>query len=590
MPFANFVSSPELTDDGDQFDTRVDYRGDGLSVTSRYSFADRRLFEPFAGPGFSAVPGFGNDVPRRAQSFVVSATSQAGSRWLNEARVAWTRVASGVFQEGQGTSLNRQVGLPELSANPRDWGLSLINVAGYASLGHEFNNPQDSRTNHWQIADTLTWTTGRHLVRFGGEVRLLRQEAFRDVQARGLLTFTNQAFTGNGLADLLLGLPTVTVGATLDNPQNLQASSYAAFVQDSLEVSPTLTVSAGVRYELNMPPVDANNRVNLYDPATGTLVPVGTGDMPRAGYEADRNNFAPRLGVAWTARESTVVRGGYGISYDQAALAPNEFLYFNAPYFNLNTYFTLPASYMLTLFDPFPADFPLPLPKSATAVDPDLRTGHLHHWNVSVQQRLGRRQTVEVAYVGSLGRNLVARPGHQSTGAVAGPVQPPPEPALRRHPDDRIAGAVALQRPRASVRSAARSRRLGDGVLHAWQVDGRRLVVFLERGRREFSDGQQQSRSGMGTIEFRRATPVHARRVVADSDRPQPPVPAGRFRRDLPRQLGPLRRRRAAERPAIHRGHSSGHRQQQYRPRQSRLRIERPAERCRRPVGRRSRA
>ncbi|HYN06684.1 MAG TPA: TonB-dependent receptor [Vicinamibacterales bacterium] len=407
-PFANFVSSAELTDDVDQFDTRVDFRGDRLMLTSRYSFSDRRFFEPFAGPGFSAVPGFGNDVPRRAQSFVVSATSQAGRRWLNEARVAFTRVAAGVQQEGQGESLNRQVGLPELSANPRDWGLSLINVAGYSSLGHEYNNPQDSQTNHWQISDTLSWTTGRHQVRFGGEVRLLRQQAFRDVQARGLLSFTSQAFTGNALADLLLGLPTATVGATLDNPQDLRASSYAAFVQDSFEVSPTLTVSAGMRYELNVPPVDAEDRVNLYDPATGSLVPVGQGGMPRAGYEADRNNFAPRLGLAWTARPSTVVRGGYGISYDQAALAPNEFLYFNSPYFDLNTYFTLPGLYTLTLFDPFPAQFPLPLPKSATAVQRDLRTGFLHHWNASVQRRVGQRTTVEVGYVGSLGRNLVA--------------------------------------------------------------------------------------------------------------------------------------------------------------------------------------
>jgi carboxypeptidase family protein len=408
VPFANFVSSPELVDDVDQFDTRVDYRGDRLMLTSRYSFADRRLFEPFAGAGFAVVPGYGNDVPRRAQSFVVSATSQAGSKWLNEARVAWTRVASGVFQEGQGTSLNMQVGLPELSTNPRDWGLSLINVAGYSSLGHEFNNPQHSRTNHWQLADTATWTSGRHLVRFGGEVRLVGQEAFRDVQARGLLSFTSQAFTGNALADLLLGLPTVTVGATLDNPQNLQASSYAAFAQDSIEVSPTVTVLAGMRYELHVPPVDANNRVNLYDPATGTLVPVGVGDMPRAGYEADVNNFAPRLGVAWTARESTVVRGGYAIAYDQAALAPNEFLYFNSPYFDLNTYFTIPSQYVLTLNDPFPEHFPLPLPKSATAVDRNLRTGYLHQWNASVQQRLGTRRTIEVAYVGSLGRSLVA--------------------------------------------------------------------------------------------------------------------------------------------------------------------------------------
>ena len=458
-PFANFVSSPELIDDVDQFDTRVDYRSDGLMVTTRYSFSDRRFFEPFAGPGFAAVPGFGNDVPRRAQSFVASATKQAGTRLLNEARVAFTRVASSVLQEGQGVSINQEVGLPDLSANPRDWGLSLINVAGYSSLGHEFNNPQQGRTNHWQIADTLTWTSGRHLVRFGGEVRFLNQEAFRDVQARGLLSFTNQAFTGNGLADLLLGLPTVTVGATLDNPQHLQASSYAAFVQDSLEVSPTLTVSAGVRYELNMPPVDADNRVNLYDPATGTLVPVGTGDMPRAGYEADLNNFAPRLGVAWTARESTVVRGGYGISYDQAALAPNEFLYFNAPYFNLNTYFTVPGLYTLTLFDPFPAQFPLPLPKSATAVDRNLRTGFLHHYNVSVQQRWGNRRTVEVGYVGSLGRNLIA------ARDINQPAPSPVRPNLRPNPQfDDITMIESRARSRFNALEMRLDQRLDRGV------------------------------------------------------------------------------------------------------------------------------
>jgi hypothetical protein len=427
-PFANFVSSPALTDDVDQFDTRVDYRGDGLAVTARYSFSDRRFFEPFAGPGFSAVPGFGNGVPRRAQSFVVSATKQVGGRLLNEGRVAFTRVASSVAQEGQGVSVNQEVGLPDLSANPRDWGLSLVNVAGFSSLGHEFNNPQQGRTNHWQIGDTLTWTAGRHLVRFGGEARLVRQEAFRDVQSRGLLSFTSQAFTGNALADLLLGLPTVTVGATLDNPQNLRASSYAAFVQDSFEVSPTVTLSAGIRYELNVPPVDAGDRVTLYDPATGAIVPVGTGGMPRAGFEADRNNVAPRLGLAWTARESTVLRGGYGVSYDQAALAPNEFLYFNAPYFNLNTYFTVPGLYTLTLFDPFPAEFPLPLPKSATAVDRHLRTGFLHHYNLSVQQRWGARRTVEIGYVGSLGRNLIA------ARDINQPAPGPQRPNLRPNP------------------------------------------------------------------------------------------------------------------------------------------------------------
>ncbi len=408
-PFANFVSSPTLEDDVNQFDVRMDGRTDRLAVTSRFSFSDRHLFEPFAGPSFALVPGFGNEVPRRAQNLAVSAIYQLGNGVSTEARMGWTRVSSSVRQEGQGTSLNQQVGLPELSTDPRDWGLSLISVTGFSPLGHEFNNPQESTTHMWQFSDTLHWTRGAHQVKVGGDLRFLRQQAFRDVQARGLLQFTNQAFTGNALADLLLGLPSVTVGAQVDNPQDLRTHSYALFAQDTMRVSSALTLSAGLRYEFHAPPVDAADRVTLYDTATGQIVPVGAGEMPRGGYLPDRNNLAPRLGAAWAVRPSTIVRGGYGVSYDQAALAPNEFLYFNAPFFDLGTFFSLQnPPYLLTLFDPFPADFPIPVPDSATTVQRDLKTAYLHDFNVSVQQQLGPRRLLEVAYIGTRGRNLIA--------------------------------------------------------------------------------------------------------------------------------------------------------------------------------------
>jgi hypothetical protein len=420
-PFANFVSSPTLEEDVNQFDVRTDVRANRLSITSRFSFSDRQLFEPFAGPSFSLVPGYGNDVPRRAANLAVSAFYQLGNGLSNEARLGWTRVSSAVRQQGLGTSLNRQVGLPELSDQPRDWGLSLISVTGFSPIGHEFNNPQESTTNMWQFSDTVHWTRGRHQLKFGGDLRLLRQEAFRDVQARGLLQFTNQAFTGNALADLLLGLPSVTVGARVDNPQDLRTHSYALFAQDTMRLTGAVTLSAGLRYDFHAPPVDAEDRVTLYDPAIGQVVPVGTESMPRGGYVPDRNNVAPRLGAAWAVRPATVVRGGYGISYDQAALAPNEFLYFNAPFFDLSTFFSLQnPPYLLTLSDPFPADFPVPLPDSATTVQRDLRSAYLHDFNVSVQQQFGGSRLVEIAYVGSRGRNLVAaRDINQPTPSLA---------------------------------------------------------------------------------------------------------------------------------------------------------------------------
>ncbi|HUF48403.1 MAG TPA: TonB-dependent receptor [Vicinamibacterales bacterium] len=424
---ANFVSSPALADDTDQFDVRIDRAGRSQWMV-RYSFANRALFEPFAGPTFAAVPGFGTSVPRRAQNLVVSATTPLGGAMVNEVRAGWTRVKLGAFHEGQGTSLNQELGLPELSDDPRDFGLSYITVAGFSPLGDEFNNPQESTTNMLHVSDSLSWTRGRHLVRRGGEVRLLGQDAYRDVQSRGFLQFTNQAFTGNGLADLLLGLPTVTGGAIVDNPQDLRTHSYALFVQDSIQVASHVTFTAGLRYEFNQPPVDRNNRVTLYDPESGTIVPVGQGGVPRGGYRPDRNNVAPRLGLAWSLSDSTVLRGGYGISYDQASLAPNEFLYFNSPYFDLNLFFSLPPDFLLTLTDPFPAGFPLPLPDSATAVQRDLATGYLHQWNVSLAQQLGRTRSVELAYVGSRGRSLVAARDINQPAPSTSPFNPRPNP------------------------------------------------------------------------------------------------------------------------------------------------------------------
>ena len=160
-------------------------------------------------------------------------------------------MAIGVFPENPAID-NASVGLPELSANPRDAGLSFITVAGYSPLGHEYNNPQESASDTFQLVDTLTWTRGAHLVKAGGEWYGVRQEAFRDVQARGFLAFSQQGYTGNALADLLLGLPVLTGGARLDNPQHLRAQTWSLFVHDDWRARPTLTLTAGVRYDYDV--------------------------------------------------------------------------------------------------------------------------------------------------------------------------------------------------------------------------------------------------------------------------------------------------------------------------------------------------
>lgn len=407
-PLANYVSSPNLEDRNDHFDVRLDRPSGGrLDLSARYSFSDRTLLEPFAGSGFSLVPGYGNTLDRRAQNVVASGVSVITPRLLNEARFGYTRVANQVNQEGQGTSINRQVGLPELSANPRDWGLSFITLTGYSPLGQEYNNPQKGITDAFQFVDTLTWSPGAHLVKTGFDVRTVRQDAFRDVQARGQLAFTPFAYTGNALADLLMGLPTITVGAALDNPQQLRTENVGLFIQDQWRATSMLTLTAGVRYELTSAPVDAADRATIYHQSARSLVAVGAGGVPRAGYESDRNNVAPRLGFAWSATPDTVVRGAYGIYYNQAALAPSEGLYFSDPYFHLDFFFPAQGLPPLTLYDPFPANYPIPSPQSGFTFQRDLKTPYLQHFSVGVQRQLGAARSVEAAYVGSRGSSLI---------------------------------------------------------------------------------------------------------------------------------------------------------------------------------------
>jgi hypothetical protein len=408
VPLQNFVSSPTQRDRNDSFDARLDHRiGQRGDLIFRYSFGDRNLFEPFTGPNFALVPGFGDAVKRRSQNVMAALTHVLSPNLVNETRVALSRVASAVNQEA--SRRNSALGLPVISPNARDAGLSFITVTGFSPLGDEGNNPQNSVTNVYQVLDTASYVRGSHLIKFGADIRFTQQNAFRDVESRGRLQFSPFAqISGNALADLLLGFPLLTSVARVDNPQHLRTHSYNFFFNDSFRVRPRLTLTAGLRYEFNSPPVDAADRANVYDLAARSLVRVGTMAVPRGGFVADKNNFAPRVGFAWTLgrNELTVLRAGYGIYYDQSPLAPGEALYFNSPYFDNNIFFSLPGL-PLTLDNPFPAFFPFPFPDSALAIQRDLRTAYMQHWNFNIQQQLNDNSVLEVAYVGSKGTKLL---------------------------------------------------------------------------------------------------------------------------------------------------------------------------------------
>jgi len=410
VPGANFVSSPPLTDSVHHFDVRLDHSfRPSDDLFARYSFADDDLFEPFAGSsGDAAVPGYGLQIPSRSQNAVLGETHIFTPALVGELHLTFNRVSNGDFPQGQGTSINRQLGLPELSTNPRDWGLTLISVNGFSPLGDEPTSPEHGTTNTYQVAGNATWTRGRHLAKFGFDLRLLQQNAYRDIESHGFFNFTG-LLLGNPLEELLLGAPTETGGATENNPQHLRSRGYDFFATDTWRVRPDLALTLGLRYEYNSPAVDAANRADVYNLATDSLVQLGQSGFPRGGYNPDSHNLAPRIGLAWSpgGRNTTVFRAAYGIHYDQSPLAPGEGLYFSAPYYNFNVYYPVQGLVNLSLTNPFPSNFPFPYPGSAIAFQRDLHTPYVQQWNFGIQRQLGKSRVFEIAYVGSKGTHLI---------------------------------------------------------------------------------------------------------------------------------------------------------------------------------------
>jgi hypothetical protein len=409
-PGGNYVSSPIQRRREDRFDSRIDHSFAVKSrLISRFSFSDLDLYEPFSGPAFSSIAGYGVNIDRRAQNFMIGEDHIFSPSLINQVRFAVNRIAFGAMQEQRTTGSNQNVGIPELSDNPRDYGLSFIRVSGYSPIGDEYNNPQHSVTNVFQFTDTFHYAVRKHLFKFGFDFRALQQNAFRDVQARGFLNFTG-LITGNSIADLLMGLPTVTGGARIDNPQHLRTKSWNFFLHDSYRVRRNITLQLGLRYEYNAPPVDRYDRANTYDQVSQTLVPVGQGDIPRSVYNPDRNNWAPRVGVAWALDEddTALLHAGYGIYYDQSSLAPGEGLYFNLPYYDFRLYFPSESYPYLFIHDPFPADYPFESPSTALGFDPELRTPYFQQWNLTFERQFGTDSLLELAYVGSKGTKILS--------------------------------------------------------------------------------------------------------------------------------------------------------------------------------------
>ncbi|HTM87145.1 MAG TPA: TonB-dependent receptor [Terriglobales bacterium] len=348
-------------------------------------------------------------------------------------------------------NITGNLGIAGVSQNPFDWGLPNISLTNFGPIND--TNPLLQRDQTWSFSDFMIWRQGRHTVRWGGDFRRIQLNTETDNNARGSFTFTgvntaemisSKALPGTGydFADFLLGLPQLTAVQYGSNNYHFRGNSWDIFLQDDWRLRGNLTVNFGLRYEYFSPFLETNNQIANLDLAPNLLACAGlqiacvtrvlpgqsglfNGEFPATLVRPDRNNFAPRLGIAWKALSNTVVRAGYGINYNTSAYSDlAQQLAFQPPFSLSSTNIASPLL-PLTLQNGFPA----PPPQTITntyAVDPNYRLGYVQIWNLDVQQELTPTILVNVDYTGTKGTRLdiVEAPNRTATGLLLPGVQP----------------------------------------------------------------------------------------------------------------------------------------------------------------------
>jgi hypothetical protein len=394
--------APVGLNDVNQALVKVDRVAGGRQVFARYSLANESQFnpfDPFIDP--TNVPGFGSDVHTRGQNLAAGLTHVLSDRAVFELRLGFNRFTSAIIQEHQDDDVTGRLGIRGVAEGPGQTGRPGILLGILDPLSAPYNTPQDRRGTTLQAAGSVTWLRGPHSLRAGGDIRQFDLDFFLDLFARGSFTFVG--LSGNPFADLLMGVPFVSLRQNPDavSDTRLRTRALTAYLQDDWKIGQHLTLNLGLRYELTQPPYEAENRFSFPDLASGTFVQAGTQGVPRAGYGWDRNDLAPRIGAAWQpfGRADTVVRGGYGVFYDAGILNLNTLPRYNPPQFGFDI-----------VVGPRPLEDAFGSGVSAfnqvNTIETPFKDAFYHEFSISVQRELQPDLLVEAAYVGSRGRNL----------------------------------------------------------------------------------------------------------------------------------------------------------------------------------------
>jgi hypothetical protein len=400
----NYLGNPISTTAQNEASARVDRRlTENSQLTLRYSYGRQNLFEPYAETN-TELPGFGDYVFNRSHNALIQYQQTLSPRTINSILAGFNRAVRQIFAQNYKTNVNTLWGVNYLPTVPRDFGYPGISVTGYSNVGDAISLPIDRADNTFQLGDNLTLIRGAHSIKIGGELRDLQLNGYIEEYARGQMDFSG-ALTTTGIGDLLLGLPTLGIHSQYTGPQTLRTKAWSGYFQDDWKVTRNLTLNLGVRYEYDSPATDPTNRMATFDFQTGQTVQVGTDGFSRSGTRPKEDDFAPRVGFAWSPMSHTVIRGGYGIYYDSGMFVVNSSLYFNPPYFTTSVYFPSATS-LITLANPFATSNGFVPPAALSIISPDFVPAYVQQWNFNIQHEVERVGTFTIAFAGSKGTDL----------------------------------------------------------------------------------------------------------------------------------------------------------------------------------------
>jgi len=410
----NYVNVQDTLTDWDQGSGRIDY-----TISQKDTVFGRFTQEALN----STEPGLtfygGRIFPSHPKNLATGWTHIFNPSIINNVRFGWNFTETGQNRAaGYDTSQANPLGLHYSEIQPGSFGPPSIGISGYANPGSA-GGTEVIRENLFVGTDSLLIQRNKHTITVGADVRYDPVYMYEDWQGSGV-SF-NGNYTGDPVADALVGAPSSSATSVGDPTLNLRRWYQAYFVQDTYQLAPRFTINGGIRYEYNQPPVDTRNHVGSFDFSTGTLLTYpdtrGLG-LGRQMVHPSYTNFSPRLGFNFAPDNNTVVKGGFGLYFLSANLNQFEVMVDTPQYYSVQNYNNSVAGQPLN----FRLDqlFNLSLPgagQSVSFIDAHNKTPLAYEYSLSVQRTFLTNWLVEASYIGSASR-------HYETRIVVNPLRP----------------------------------------------------------------------------------------------------------------------------------------------------------------------